>query len=320
MNLFRKHPYALIKKGGIIILLALFLSIAYVNINAQNSNESGLSISPVVFELNSDPGDTLTNQVKIYNPTENSLQVKMKIEDFTPVGEEGQVILQEPGENTTYSLAGWTTVSPSSFTIQPEQQQLVTFTIGVPQNGEPGGHYGSIVATLSGGANQTTGSTVGSELGALILLRVSGNVKEEIVVNTFSTASFKETGPIDFEIKFENTGNVHVKPAGFVSITDMLGQEVALFEIPQKNVIPGAVREANASWGETRLFGRYTATLIVNYGNEGKQTVTEVFSFIVFPWKTVLIVLALVAVIIAFLFYFRKRISKAFKVLVGKSE
>ncbi|MFC1780070.1 WxL protein peptidoglycan domain-containing protein [Patescibacteria group bacterium] len=314
-----KLTFSKLKLVNALFLYILITTIFALPIQAQDDNQTGLSISPVVFELNSDPSDSLTNQIKVYNPTDNPTNVKMLVEDFTPVGEEGQVVLEEPDENTTFSLASWATITPEEFVLRPAEQQVVSFTINVPANAEPGGHYGSIVAYISGGGSETTGSSIGSKRGALVLLRVSGDIKENIIVNTFSTKSFQEKGPVEFDLKFENTGNVHVRPAGFITITDTFGNQVVELEIPQNNVIPDAIRQAGTTWEDTNLIGRYTATLVANYGTGSKQTITSVTNFIVFPWKIGLIIGGIILVLLITLIKSRKRLSKAIKVLIGKS-
>lgn len=300
----------------LIVFAFIFFVAALSPIFSQD--EAALSISPVVFELNANPGDTVSNQIKIYNPTEFALSVNMTAEDFTPVGEEGNVVLTEAEDNSTFSIASWTTISPAEFIIKPEEQVIVSYTIVVPEDGEPGGHYGSIVAALSGGIQEVSGSSVASKRGSLVLLRIAGNVEEKIRVNTFDTASFSEYGPVDFSLKFENVGNVHVRPAGFITITDMFGKQVAEIEIPQNNVIPNAIRQADVKWDEENLIGKYTATVVANYGATSKQVVTDVVTFTVFPWKIILLYSVGIILFIAILFKLRHRLKKAFKVLLGK--
>ncbi|GAB4159172.1 MAG: hypothetical protein Fur003_2970 [Candidatus Dojkabacteria bacterium] len=308
----------------LILLFSLVLIFALKPLSLANAQSdlpegAGLTISPLVFELNADPKDSLTNQIKIYNPTSNSANVSIGVEDFKPVGDQGDVVLSEPTVNDfTYSIASWTQIVPSTFTLEPGKQQIVTYKINVPATAEPGGHYGSIVATISGGQSNVSGSSVGSKRGALILLRVSGDIKESLIVDNFETKSFLQEGPVDFTLKFKNTGNVHLKPTGFITITNMFGKKVAEIEIPQKNVIPDAVRDVSTSWKADKLFGQYTATVVANYGNTSQQVVTESLAFTVFPLKKALILFAILALVGLVLFLGRKRIGKALKVLLGK--
>lgn len=309
------------KKSRIVLILIALLGLLLIqrSLSFAQSTQSGLSISPVVFELNSAAGDTVTSQIKIYNPTQFPQSVDMVIEDFTPVGEEGDVVLAEADDDSTYSLAAWATITPSQFVLRPEEQQIVTFTINVPTNAEPGGHYGSIVASLSGGTENVSGSSVGSKRGSLLLLRVAGDINEDISIDTFSVDSFQEYGPVDFELKFKNDGNVHLKPAGFITIVDTFGNQVAQVSIPQNNVIPDAIRQANTTWEEENLMGRYTATVVVTYGNSAKQTITDVVTFTVFPWKTALMYIGGLTAFSLLIYASRKRLAAAFKVLMGKN-
>jgi hypothetical protein len=174
------------------------------------------------------------------------------------------------------------------------------------------------VASISGGSTNGSGSIVGSKRGALVLLRVSGNIREDLEVDTFSTEGFQEKGPINFTLKFQNNGNVHVRPAGFITITDTFGKQVVQIEIEQKNIIPGSVRDITTEWNNKKLFGRYTATLVANYGNESKQVVTAVSSFTVFPWKIGLGLLAVLFIFIWIIITYKQRIKLAAKVLFGK--
>ncbi|MDO8591570.1 MAG: hypothetical protein Q7R60_01425, partial [bacterium] len=93
--------------------------------------QSGLSLSPVTFELTANPGEVLTNKLRIYNPTNSSIIVEMEAEDFIARGEEGEVIVT-PAETKTYSMAEWITAEPKTFTLEPKEQKFIDFIITVP--------------------------------------------------------------------------------------------------------------------------------------------------------------------------------------------
>ncbi|MCA9376383.1 DUF916 domain-containing protein [Candidatus Nomurabacteria bacterium] len=306
-------------KGLLSLSLLLTSSVLYTTFVSAQEETVGLAISPTTFELTADPGDTKTDVLKVYNPTDAPLTVSMKVEDFAPIGDEGQVVLSEPGENSTFSIAAWTTITPSEFTIQPLEQVIVDVVFAVPSNAEPGGHYGSIVASLSGGTQDVTGSAVGNDRGSLVLMAISGDIEEELSVSEFSAPSFSEYGPIDFGLLFKNNGNVHVIPAGFVTIKNLRGDEVGQLEIPKdKRVLPGFERRADLSWDEKNLIGRYTATLVVNYGSGSQEVLTDSITFTVFPWKVGLGVGVGILAVVLLIVKGRARIKKAAKALVGK--
>jgi hypothetical protein len=293
--------------GGIIVAGFCF---------AQQS--AGIAISPLTFELTANPGDTVKeNNIKIYNPTNNIISIKMEVEDFRAEGETGQVVV-EPEAETTYSLKRWVKINPIEFTLEPKAEKFVAFTIEVPENAEPGGKYGSILASTTGMVGQEmTGTAVAQKVGALLLLTVSGETKENLAIKEFTTpSSFFEYGPVPFTIRFENTGTVHEKPRGFVTITNWRDKKVADIQFQQQNVIPGAIRKIEASWQKKWLFGKYTAMVVGSYGIDNLPISSEVLTFWVFPWKIVLAVFLVLLLIFLFFYKTRKRWQLAFRILI----
>jgi len=160
-----------------------------------------------------------------------------------------------------------------------------------------------------------TGTAIAQKVGALLLLTISGPVQESLTVKEFSVPHFLEYGPVLFLIRFENTGTVHVRPRGFVTITDWRGKKVADVEFPQMNVIPNAVRKVEAKWDCKWLFGRYTATLVGSYGTANLPFEPPVLTFWVFPWKIALGIFSIILLALIFFFLTRRRWKLAMKVL-----
>jgi len=296
-----------------ILLTALFCWAMLLGqgVLAQGIN---IGISPITFEFNSNPGDILINQLKVYNASaDSSVGIQIEIEDIAPRGEIGHVVV-EPAETETYSLASWVKVEPEEFTLKPRAQRFVTFTISVPENAEPGGHYGTILAsTRSVAGPGMTGTTIAQRIGALVLLSVAGETKEELLVKDFSAPRYSEYGPIPFTIRFENQGTIHVKPRGFVTITDWFGNKVADVEFPQRNVLPNAVRRIETSWNKKWLWGgKYTATLNGSHGISNTPFSTAVITFWAFPWKAGVVIWAAIVLIILS----KRRWIAAFKILL----
>ena len=154
------------------------------------------------------------------------------------------------------------------------------------------------------------------KVASLILLNVSGEVIENMEVLDFSAPEFQEYGPVPFEIRFENKGTVHVKPRGFITITDMFGNKVKDLELPSKNVLPGSIRKIEVEWDEGLLIGKYTAMIVGIYGDGNEPFVSNVITFTVFPWKLALGISAVVLFVLTLLFLSRKRLRLATKILL----
>ncbi len=273
---------------------------------------TNISISPLTFDVSASPGDTVTNEILVRNSGSGPVVITPEAEDFVADGEEGQVSLTE--SKSTYSLASWIQLDSGQFTLNGGQQQRIKFVIRVPGNAEPGGHYASVFAHLSPTlAAATNGSGVGQKIGALVLLRVGGNAKEEAKISAFDTTKTSyEKGPVGFDIRVLNSGSVHIKPMGVIAITDVFGKKVGSITVDQKNILPGATRHLTASWTNPPAFGKFNATLLALYGTNNKQ-ITSATTFWIIPWKIIGLWGAIILAVLFLLWLARRRIKNAIK-------
>lgn len=283
------------------------LSLIYDRVSAQNPDSAqSLSISPASQEISVDPGSIGRIKATIRNSSRETLPIKVRVEDFTAAGDEGQIALTS---DSPYSVAGWTTVTPRTFTLGPGQSQEINATVRVPQ-GAAGGRYGSFVFSVSPENDDPNSARVAQEIASLFLVRISGPVNEVLSLNKFEAPQFSEEGPVPFSMTFKNSGNVHVKTFGLVNVTGMFNRKVADIVVKPANVFPGAERVVTAELDKSFLIGPYTATAIMYYGSKNEALNASV-TFFVFPVRKAGIVLLAVV----FFWLIRKRIRKALKAL-----
>ncbi len=295
------------KSSLIVIALLLVLAIQNRAQAAPNTGPIGLQISPVIVEVNVDPGQTYTFKVSPFNITDNDLELTPLVNDFKSRDETGtpQIVL-DGSLPASASLKNWLTLSDSSpFQLAPKTTKPVIVTLNVPKNAEPGGHYGVVRFTGAGvGQNQDNVALVAS-WGTLVLVRVSGNITERLNVVDFYTSrhgarsGWFEKEPISFTERINNGGNVHVKPKGNITITNMFGKQTGSIEINGAggNVLPSSIRRFDQTFNKANLFGRYTATFNLAYGTNG-QILSSSLSFWVIPYKLIIIVLVVLALVI----------------------
>lgn len=296
---------------GLLLVVAISL-VTFTTIQAQTANK-GLIVYPSNFDLTQDKDKKTEETVTVENLTDKPLDIQAELRNFTAQGEEGSVNLTE--EDSTYALAKWITVTPSTVTIPAKEKQDFTFTINPPDNAEPGGHFGSIVfKTVPSGKVAGTGAQLSEEVASLILYKIPGAVAEQANVESFTTDKpFYEFGPVAFDTRVKNTGGIHIAPAGSIVVTGMFGQKY-IVKFDPRNVLPNAVRKIPATLPNKFLIGKYKADLIGAYGTKNQQLNAST-TFYAFPVRYGLVVL----VILFFLFLARKRLGKAFKaILTGK--
>ena len=284
-------------------------------VSAQTTQ--GIALSPPVFELTGNPGDTLNNTIRVDNLTDADLGIELDKKNFTAKGDEGAVWLSD--EENSFSLATWIEESKDVAPITAKTSRLIGFRINIPQNAEPGGYYGAIIfRTKAPQGMKATGATLSQEVAALVLLRVAGSVNETASISTFtSTKKLFEYGPVGFEAQVKNDSTVHIKPTGGITITNFFGQKVATVEITQKNILPSATRNLYGTWDQPWAIGKFTATISMVYG-DNNQMLTSSTSFFMFPYRAAGAILLVLSLFGAVIYKGRRRLAKMAKVLFAK--
>lgn len=267
-----------------------------------------LTISPPEFELLGNPGDTLSEKIKVTNTSDTDITYLTDIQDFRAEGDDGSIDLVDPETSKeSFSLARWLTTEPSQFTVPANQEKVVTVTVRIPKTAEPGGHFASVLIRRQG-TPVSGGTSVQSRIGTLFLLRVSGAATEKLSLNSFLPEnSYQQYGPVTFNMRYTNAGNVHVAPTGTIVITNMFGHKIKEIPVSPVNILPDSDRLVKTVWDEKNLVGRYTASLVVTYG-QSKQTIAASTTFVVFP--VYLMVIIVVVLILLYLLIAKRKSLK----------
>lgn len=235
----------------------------------------------------------------------NSFPIKVYLTavNFEPTGEAGQgsmiPVLDTNANGET--LAEWIDIPNEEVIIPAEQTYSVPFSIAVPDNAAPGGHFAAILVgtrslTKSNAPAQVETSQV---VTSLVFLSVAGDIQERGAIRDFGTdKSIRETPTASFSLRFENQGNVHLQPQGDITIMNMWGKERGIIPINQTsqfgNVLPASIRNYTFEWTGDWSFadiGRYSAIATLAYGDQTRQFVNSKTTFWVIPWRGFLAVL-----------------------------
>jgi hypothetical protein len=295
----------------ILVTLALLVGsfASAVPAGAQaNTTGQALEIAPPVINLTANPGQTIKTQISLRDVSSGKLIVKGQVNDFVASGEDGTPkILLEDNASNPYSLKKWVAPLPELL-LKPRQIENLPVTINVPAGAAPGGYYGVVRFTATPPELEGSGVSLSASLGALVLLKINGNVKEGLAIEEFSVNNSGRSGPIfestplKFVERVKNTGNIHEQPSGQITITDMFGKKVATVNInlPPRNILPQSIRKFEQSLdssviGDKKLFGQYKAELRISYGANG-QVATSSQTFWVIPYTLIGIVILLLVI------------------------
>ena len=292
-----------IKITSLLLLLATnYLLFANI-VNAQMSE--GLSAIPPRLEVTVKPDGVVSQTIKVRNESSKEKNIAISIEDFIVNDSQGTpTIVSSEEEDNRWAASSWIQVSPSSVRLKGGETKSLVLTIMPPANALPGGHYAMVIHSPDNEVSlvDSTGASIQTKVGTLVYITIPGDIRQDALVKEFSAPNFSEFGPIDFKTIIQNLSDVHIRPAGHISVTNMFGLKTANLQFNDKevNIFPGKIREFENQLNKKWLFGRYKAELNAAYGTAGGVATAAIF-FWVIPWRLLILIgtgLIIVVVII----------------------
>lgn len=300
----------------LIFLFFLLLLIFPFRVFAQTTDKNGFSISPYSYEYELNPSQEVTATLRVENIYTSEIKVVIIPENLVAYGQDGQVSITD--DEPTFSIRDWIKITKDNATIKPKEFAYFDFKISVPANAEPGSHYGAISVRLMGDNKplSETGASIVQKSSAIILLRVPGDVKEELNLVYFQPEKFFYTDPkFKLSALFENKGTVNVKPFGEINIFDIWGNKIKSIKVAGKNILPDKKRIFEEEF-DMEDISYFRAELNMFYGSSSQKTIFAQTNFIGINWPVLSKYLLILLGVIVFYIVFRKRINKAVKILL----
>lgn len=312
---------SLLKIKKILLLSAVFLSIFFFS---KPFEVKALTVSPVRLEIKGNPGQILDEKMTLTNDTKTVQTFYPSFANFEASGETGNPSFVESKDD----LDKWMNTDNQSVTIEPEQSIIVPIKIAIPENAEAGGHFAAVFwGTSPESTTETPAVSIGAKIGMLVLLSVSGEVKEAGGLLEFYTsdkAFWYNTLPISFTYRFKNDGGDRIKPTGTAVIRDTVFIPADRIDanLAKGNVLPGSIRKFEFDWIKNprpkdyivpdqkiaRFFdqawyqfknfavGLYSAKLNLTYGTQNIHTTKTVY-FFVFPWQMLICLIFILSIL-----------------------
>lgn len=260
-------------------------------------------VGPGKVEVELAPGESRTADVRITNRTGEAKRFQISTEDVRGSRDPSQTVQLLGNQRGPYTLRDYLQPATTTFTIAHGERVTLPVEVSVPPDAEPGGRYGSLLVETVTPPGEGTGTAIVSRIGVLFFVRVPGDVNEQGELVQFTTKNDRQyfaSGPIAFELLFDNSGSVHLNPYGRLTIENVLGEVVGEVDIDPWFALPDSLRLREVTWDRPYLIGRYTARAEINRGYGNVVDAADV-TFWVIPVKLILGVLAGVALLLLLL-------------------
>lgn len=168
-------------------LISLFILPLVGCIFLSNAAQA-ITVSPVIIDHDIAPGMRINGKVMVTNDGKSPQTYYVSVQTFVPIGEEGEQ--QYLDETDIKGLPSWFIFSDKAFTLEPAKTKEVSYSIVVPPDAEPGGHYAAVFfSTTPELEKDKTSIGVAAKTGIVFLVEVSGHVKESADIESFPSIS-----------------------------------------------------------------------------------------------------------------------------------
>lgn len=312
-------PRALTRFGTVSFLGALFFATLSLGSQALAQESESVKIQPTLVEEKVDPGKSFSSVLRATNLGGVTQTYTVSVQDIESIDEKGYPVFAKEHEATGFELSSWVKVPRDEIMIAPGATAEIPFTVTIPENATPGGHFGTLFLSTKGEKPKTVGASVAYQVGAILSFQVSGDVKEDARIRQFtSDKTIYGDSKAVFHVKVENLGNTLVRPRGLLEIVDMFGKKTITLKLNDSEaaILPHAIREFTVTWDDDRVrMGKYQAIASMEYGTDVKHTIFSELSFWIVPSKVVIPVLGIIFVVALILYlwvklYIRKKMRE----------
>lgn len=320
MSLLRKFDRFVSVTLSLLIVSLTFAPL--VGAQSQNQGGSGVQITPTRTELSLLPGEVKEFSVSVKNVTKGPITVKAFFNDFESDNTTGEPkIIIDKNRQLPNSMRSWVK-GINDFDLKAGETKNVKLSVDAPAKASPGGYYGVVrFAAVPQGSDDDGNTQVSltASVASLLLVEVSGDIKEQIQVSSLSAVDKKNKPssiffkpPTGVAVAISNKGNGFARPFGRVSVS-VGGKEVYAYEMNNKEprgiVLPGSSRTFTDEIKNINKIGRYTVSASVSYG-QGGEVIVKKASFWVIPVWLIVVLVGLIAAVAAGLFVTYRRMGQ----------
>ena len=290
----------------ITLLLLPVLTVFFVsNIYAQTPPDKGITLSPVISNVTLNKGETYNGKLYITYNNNSKVNANVLVYAFRQSGDTQHPKFSDKINKLSQAIH-WIDIQ-KNVELYPHKSIVIPYTLHVAQNASPGGHFLSIIISITKSGNEKIVESVGS----LLIITINGKIISSGYIQSFSeTHKIFFQNPINLYLKFVNTGNIQLAPFGYITISNIFGNKIKVIEINKKQSLdlPKSTRLYQTNFDLKNFinqFGIYTATLNLTYGYPGHFVNTQSSS--TFYYFNYIYLIVLILIIIAILLYIIKR-------------
>ncbi|MEO5691296.1 MAG: hypothetical protein ABIQ64_03870 [Candidatus Saccharimonadales bacterium] len=273
-------------KAGLVIALLGFSLFAFAPAGAIEGES--IVLSPASIRLKADSGQTVKDTFKVINDGTQAYDFVVYASPYSVANRTYTPNYDQKKPDA--DLYTWVSFEKDVYTLNPGETVDIPYTIAVPADAAPGGHYSVLFAETQVNGDQSSQIARKKRVGAIVYATVAGDYITAGKQLSTNIDWLQLGGPIVATVFVENTGNVDFTMTESILIKNIVGAKVYQ-ETNEKVMLPKTTRDLELSWKNGPLMGLYNVTVETKILD--KVTSTNTWVLLMPMWILVVSILAI---------------------------
>ena len=289
-------------KLKLLALALMMFGAVLVNRGVAFAETSTFWVSPMNQKVILTPGERYTGTLKVSNPNDatGAVYYSLSTSPYSAVGEDYDTDLST---ETNYTrMKDWISFERDSGSVEPNETDIITFYIDVPEDAPAGGQYATILVrndtSLSEDVGQLNIASI-MQISSIIYATVAGDTVETGEILENNIPSFITSTPLSVTSTVKSTANVHANAEYILQVYPLFSDEEVYTneEDPETGLImPETTRTKTVSWDKAPMVGIFKVKQTIKFLGEVSES--EKIVVICPIWLMFVVIFAVILAII----------------------
>ncbi|OGB85700.1 hypothetical protein A2994_03015 [candidate division Kazan bacterium RIFCSPLOWO2_01_FULL_48_13] len=225
------------------------------------------------FVYEAEAKTVIKDRVNVINRGNKSVNLIVAALDGAVSQNGGYTLIGSMADNK--DIGTWVELEKTEVTLPPKSNQILNFTVTVPDNADVGSHPGGIVvlekpaeaSTLGAKKKNSSQLTVVTRIAARMYLTVPGEIQRRLEVKQIRHSI--GNGLLYFFLRLKNNGNVQLNAIADVTLRGLFGKVGSQSGAEIGMLLRGSEITAQLPWQKNPpAFGRFVADFRLHYGEK----------------------------------------------------
>lgn len=280
-----------------VLISSLSFTVHSAGAQAQDPQQS-ITMSPSAKKYQLNAGQVKSDTLTVLNDGQTAYDFTMYATPYWIKDSSYQPDFSS--DNPRADAYAWISFEKSRYHAEPRETITIPYTITVPEDVAPGGHYAIVFAEVQPPEGTDANLVIKKRVGTIVYASTTGDVQLAGKTTSLSVPWFQPAAPMAAHATVENTGNSNFTVTTKLTVSDIFGNVKADIN-NQYETLPGTTRNITMQWQHSPWFGLYkvqaTSTVL------GDTTTASSFVLVMPYWM----ILLLIGIVIAGVAYALKR-------------